>query len=226
MAEGGIIPESRNSSILATMDGESGDSSSEPHVVLIPNVEQSENGCKQVKITCEPSEVKSPLEPADFSLKPNNNSSRFVDYESAQRTLDQKGSESRERLSSGDFDRENASEKDVYRKDNSYRESRVSDYVNTKDHFRDFRNNLNAVTSESGAGLSKEQHLRASEFAAALSFNKDPHRSSDLAGMILQHHQRFVERLPCDGNRVFTFSCTYPVFFFLHICIFLSFPFV
>ncbi|KAL0278459.1 UNVERIFIED_CONTAM: hypothetical protein PYX00_000276 [Menopon gallinae] len=86
-----------------------------------------------------------------------------------------------------EFDRDgNASEKDIFRKDSLYR-----DYLSGKDSFRDFRNSFNVAATESAIGLSKEQQMRASEFAAAaLNYNKDPSRTSDIAGMILQHHQR------------------------------------
>lgn len=60
---------------------------------------------------------------------------------------------------------------------------------------RDLRNNFSAVMNsyrdvEGALALSKEQQIRATEFAAALGYNKDPHRTSDLAGMLLHHHQR------------------------------------
>lgn len=187
MAEGGIS--FGNSSRLAAMDGESGDSSSEPHLELdlIPNVDDSENNRKPLKSTCDPSEGKPPSEPTDFSLKSNNGLSKFSLIE---RTSEPKGPDllpkEPDRTRSSDLDCRNPSEKDVYTKDSFYR-----DYLNDKDHFRDFRNNLSIVSSEGSVGLTKDQHIRASEFATALNYNKDAHRTSDIAGMIFQHHQRF-----------------------------------
>lgn len=64
-------------------------------------------------------------------------------------------------------------------------------------HLRDFRNNFSAVmnsyrdAADGALALSKEQQIRATEFAAALGYNKDPHRTSDLAGMLLHHHHRY-----------------------------------
>lgn len=221
MAEGGIS--FGNSSILAAMDGESGDSSSEPHVNLIPNVDDSENNRKPLNNTCDPSEQKTPLEPTDFSLKSNNSLSRFCNYDPVQRTSEPKGpdllSKEPDRTTASDSDRENATEKDVSRKDSFYRESRIADYLNDKDHFRDFRNNLSIVSSESGVGLTKEQHIRASEFATALNYNKDPHRTSDIAGMIFQHHQRYHHHIPAPKFIFLSFF-----FFLLRLVIFYFYP--
>lgn len=176
------------------MDGESGDSSSEPHVTAIPSVDDSDSGRKPLEITCVPSSDANGQQPTDFSMKFAGGISRFSLFDSGQRTSEQKVTDLSQkeapcRAQSEEFDRDgNAAEKDIFRKDSLYR-----DYLSGKDSFRDFRNSFNVAATESAIGLSKEQQMRASEFAAAaLNYNKDPSRTSDIAGMILQHHQRSV----------------------------------
>lgn len=190
--DGGRRDHSRNSSTLATMDGESGDSSCEPHLTPVPNVDDAENNSKPLDITCVPSEVGNTAQPTDFSFKFNNNLSRFSNFESSQRTIESKGADLSQKEPNRTPSGELELDKDGFRKDGLYRETRVSDFLAAKDNLRDFRNNFNVVPSDSAIAFSKEQHMRASEFAAALSYNKDPHRTSDIAGMILQHHQRLV----------------------------------
>lgn len=168
------------------MDGESGDSSSELHATSVPNADDSESHHhKLADIMCvTPEGTLLKQQPTDFSFKFNNNLTKFSGFEN--RNLEEKKTETMHR----DPEKSPESEFEFRNRETM---PRVADYLSNKDTFREFRNNLNAgASADSAIGLSKEQHMRATEFAVALNYNKDPHRTSDFAGMILQHHQRFV----------------------------------
>lgn len=182
--DGGRRDFSRDSSALATMDGESGDSSSELHITSVPNTDDSESHRKPADIMCVPPDVTTPTQPTDFSLKFNNNLSRFSSYET--RTLEETA---RSDMTQRDPEKNPECEFEFQNRETGHR---VTDYLSNKDNFREFRNNFHVGAPDSAIGLSKEQRMRATEFAVALNYNKDPHRTSDFAGMILQHHQRFV----------------------------------
>ena len=194
---GGRRDFSRDSSALATMDGESGDSSSELHIASVPNPNDSECHRKSGdNIMCVPPDVTTPTHPTDFSLKFNNNIPRFS-WNDPRTIIDNKKIDMLQQRDHGDIIKNINTESDnynnVYGGNNRENNQRIADFIIAN---KEYRNNFNIgqPSSDSAIGyVNKEQtRMRATDFAVALNYNKDLHRTSDFAGMILQHHQRFV----------------------------------
>ncbi|KAK6624289.1 hypothetical protein RUM44_011148 [Polyplax serrata] len=168
------------------MDGESGDSSTEIRITAsVPDTDDSDSRRKTGEIMCvSPKTVPAVLQPTDFSIKYSNNGTRFPCYD------DKKNGGSDER--NAEANAKTVVDCDLEFQGRAESNLKVAEYLGSKDGFREFRNNFQIGSTDSAIGLTKEQRVKATEFAVALNYNKDPHRTSDFAGMILHHHQRFV----------------------------------
>ncbi|EEB11486.1 hypothetical protein Phum_PHUM121590 [Pediculus humanus corporis] len=192
MAEGGISPETPVHSRPWT--GRAAIRVRAPHR-SVPNPNDSECHRKSGdNIMCVPPDVTTPTHPTDFSLKFNNNIPRFL-WNDPRTIIDNKKIDMLQQRDHGDIIKNINTESDnynnVYGGNNRENNQRIADFIIAN---KEYRNNFNIgqPSSDSAIGyVNKEQtRMRATDFAVALNYNKDLHRTSDFAGMILQHHQR------------------------------------